>query len=128
MKLVALGVTAEIVVIVENKNPRVGALLAIKMRRRQAADAGAHDNEVVVLSRRSDFAGLKQELAVAQTMGGFESAWMTAAQPGQGWRIVSGQILRRLTVGQSGRKTGRQRLPGNSDRKWNAVEKIPPCN
>src|SRR5579863_6560963 len=51
-ELVALGVAAEVVVIVEDQDARPGAgVLAIVMRRGQAADAAAHDDEIVLLAR-----------------------------------------------------------------------------
>ena len=51
MEFVALGVTAEIVVIVEKENAAAAsALRAIEMRGGEPADAGADDDEVVALA------------------------------------------------------------------------------
>ena len=54
--LVALGVAAEIVVVVEDQDARAGPRGAVEVRRRQAADAAADDDQVVglagVLGRR----------------------------------------------------------------------------
>src|SRR5262249_30723197 len=47
-KFIALGVSAEVVVIVENQNARIAAyLLTIKVRGRESADTAANDDEVV---------------------------------------------------------------------------------
>jgi hypothetical protein len=117
-------------VIVENKYPRIGPLLAIEMRRRQPADAAAHHDEVVVFASRFDLTRLEQKLAIAQAMCGFECTGMTATQPGQGWWIISRHILRGRAIGECGRKILRQQLisDNSADSNWNAVKKIPPRN
>jgi hypothetical protein len=49
-ELVALGVPAEVVVVIEHEDARVGTCLAEVVRGGQPADAAADDNEVVVLA------------------------------------------------------------------------------
>jgi hypothetical protein len=51
VELVALGVAAEVVVVVEDQDPRAGPRGAVEMRRRQAADAAADDHQVVAPRR-----------------------------------------------------------------------------
>ena len=102
-KLVALGVAAEIVVVVEDEDAGVLVLRPIKMRRREPADAAAHDDEVVVFICLFEIARLRPEIAVAQAVRGFVGARVTAAQSGQRRRIISGRVLRR--------RTRRQRRP-----------------
>jgi len=49
-ELIALGVSAKVVVVVEDKNARVRASnLAIEVRGREAADAATYDDEVEAL-------------------------------------------------------------------------------
>ena len=64
------------------------------MRRREAANAAANDDEVVMLTGRIDVGCLEREVAVAQTVRHFEGANVAAAQSvGGGW-IISGGVLR----------------------------------
>src|SRR5580704_10003188 len=111
-KLVALGVTAEIVVVVEDQDAGVLVFCPIEMRRRQPADAAAHDNEVVGFIGLFEIARSRPEIAVAQAVCGFVGAGMAAAQPGQRRRIIAGRILRRGTVGK-GRRDVFWRQPGS---------------
>ncbi len=101
MEFVALGVTAEIVVVVENEDARGLVLGAVEMRRRQPADAAADDDQIVSLAGRGDRARLRPEIAVAQRVRRFESPRMAAAQAGERRRIISGRVL--------GRRRPRQR-------------------
>lgn len=47
LEFVASRVTAEVVVILEQENTRVGLLLAIEVRCREATDAAPHDDQIV---------------------------------------------------------------------------------
>ncbi len=93
MEFVALGVTAEIIVIVEQKDAAAAAALrAVEMRGGKPADAGADDDEIVAL------AGVLERwrrLAVAQRVGSLEGARMTAAHAGEERRVIAGRILSR---------------------------------
>ena len=107
-KFVALGVTAEIVVVVENEDAGVRMFCPIEMRCREPADAAAHDDEIVGFIRWLEIVRLRPEIAVAQAVRGFKCAGMTAAQPGQRRRIIAGRVLRRRSVGKGGRDIFRQ--------------------
>ena len=94
MKFVTLGVTAEIVMVLNDENFRLGILPAVEIRRRQAADAAAHHDEIVTLVRGIHFWRLCPEIAVAQFMRAFERAGMAAAHAqSRGW-IVIRRVLR----------------------------------
>jgi hypothetical protein len=94
LKLVALGMAAEIVMVVENEDTGVLAPRAEEIRRREPADAAAHDHQIVAFADIGDLVCLRPEIAVAQAVSGFETADMTPAQPGQCRRIVAGAVLR----------------------------------
>ena len=102
-KLVALGVTAKIVVVFENEDAGITVFGAIEMRGRQAADATANDDQIVMFAGRIDIACLERETAVAQAVCRFKRARVAAAEPGERRRIITGGILRRL-VGGKGRR------------------------
>ncbi len=84
-ELVALGMAAKIVVIVEHQDAGLRVDIAtIDVRRGQAADARTDDNQVVVL------AGLLRGPAPAlhRGVGRFEGTRVGAAHPGLGRRVV----------------------------------------
>ena len=56
-ELVALGVTAKVVVIVQYEQAGIRMLLQVEVRRCQAADAGAHDDQVIVVDVLVFFCG-----------------------------------------------------------------------
>ena len=73
LELVALGVSAEVVVIVEDEDACFCACcLAIEVRRCQAADAAADNNQIVGLAGVDRLASLVPKRAVAQAMRGIE--------------------------------------------------------
>jgi hypothetical protein len=81
-ELVALGVTAEVITIVEHENPRVGpGGTAIIPCRRKPADAAANHNQIVALVDRR-VVGVEVHLAARKRMRGLERAIMLAAEPG----------------------------------------------
>ncbi len=88
-EFVAFGVSSEIVVILEDQDAGLGTVrLAIKPRRRQAADAAADHDEIESLLDRE--AGDVIRLALAtDLMGDLEGSGMAAAQAGQCRRIVA---------------------------------------
>jgi hypothetical protein len=73
-EFVALGVAADIVVIIENENARLRPPGAIKMCGRKATDATADDDQIVSLAGRDRGAGLRRQIAVAQRVRRFEAA------------------------------------------------------
>ena len=81
--------------IVEDKNARVRACnLAIEVRGREAADAAAHDDEVVGFARVLRRAGCVPEGTVAQGVRGIERAGMATAQSRERGGIVVRRLLR----------------------------------
>ena len=94
-ELVARGVTAEVVVVVEEQDTRVVArLLAEEVRRGEPADAAAHHDQIIRLTRVSDGAGLLPKRAVPQRVRQLPRAVVAAAHAREGRRIVRGAILR----------------------------------
>ena len=78
-ELVALRVPAEIVVVVEQQDPRVGPTLPVEPRRGEPADPRADDHEVEQLL---DGEIVDPETsAVADRVGGLERAGMASAEP-----------------------------------------------
>jgi hypothetical protein len=84
-ELVALRVTAEIIVIVENQDARVGVdVAAIEICGCQPADACANDNEVVVFARWPG----RPVLALHHGVCRFERPGVRTTHAHFGWRIV----------------------------------------
>ena len=94
VELVALGVAAEIVVVLDDQDLRTGPRGAIEIRRRQPADAAAHDDEVVALVRVDQRCRLGPEIAVAHFMRRLERAGMAAAHAKPRRRIIVRRVLR----------------------------------
>ena len=82
VELVALGVTAEIVVIIKDQDLAIIAqCLPVEMGRRQAGNAAAHDHQIIMFAaviRRNRAA----KTAVAGHVRGFETAGILPAQAG----------------------------------------------
>ncbi len=96
MKFVALGVAAEVVVIIEHEDSSVRTAFFLEIvSGRQAADSAAHDNEIVFLVRIDGVGRIIPLLAIANQVRQFKGAGMTAAHAFAGWRIVAGHILGR---------------------------------
>src|SRR4029077_9709982 len=92
LELVALGVSPEVIVIVENKNAGRGPpQLAEKVRSGKSADASAHNHQVISLAAVGGFSGLLPESSIAQAMGRLEGPGVAAAEAGQSRRIVIGR-------------------------------------
>src|SRR6202034_3319258 len=136
LELVALGVAAEIVVIVENENAGGSPLCAEEICSRQSADACADDHKVVSFVR-GPVAGLARlpgriwrrvgpEIAVAQPVRGFVTPHVIPAQPGKRRRVVSWRVLWRPAVGESCRyELGQQPArDGSADGKSDTIEKV----
>jgi hypothetical protein len=87
VELVALGVTAEVVVVVEDEDPRLRAVqLAMEVRRREPADPAADDDEVVPLV---ECKRVLEALTLArQGVRDLEGARVRAAQPRERGRVV----------------------------------------
>ena len=127
LELVPLGVTAEIVMVVEHQDARACInSRTIEIGRRQPADPAAHDDQIVLLPGLDRTRPGFRIGAVTQRMGGLEAAGMAAAHPRQGRWVIAGLILRRW--GGSLRIDGGQNAPrrseGRADR--DAVDEITP--
>ncbi len=92
-KLVAPGVPAEVVVVVEDEDARARELLAVKVRRGQPADAAAYDDQVVVLAGCLRRRRLGPKRAVPQAMRDRIRRVVLAAQARQRGRIRAGGSL-----------------------------------
>ena len=68
---------AEIVMVVENEDTGAGMFRTVEMRRRKPADAAADNDEIVIFAGRRGLRRLRPEIAVAQTVRGFEApGWL----------------------------------------------------
>ena len=87
VELIALGVAAEVVVVVEDQDPRPCAVqLAMEVRGRESADAAADHDEVVGLVERER---IVEVLALArERMCNFEGTQVRAAQPRERGRVI----------------------------------------
>jgi hypothetical protein len=73
VELIALGVSAEVIVIVKNQDARLGSRnFAKKVRRREPADSAAHHHQIVSLPGVNRGPGLAPKSAVAQAVCHFE--------------------------------------------------------
>ena len=129
LELVALGVAAEIVMIVEHQNaglPITGVL--IKIRRGEPAGAAADDDQIIFLAGLTDAAPILAPF-MGQFMGALEGAGMAAAHAVPGRRIVGRAVRRRHGFGldRAGRldvqRIGRGNRAGADQR---SIEKITP--
>src|SRR5579859_626844 len=102
-KFVAFGVTAKVIVIVEDENASVGLLRAPEISSGEAADATADDDEIV------RFAGVRRlprgfpEIAVAQFVRVFKRTGVAATEAGQSGWIVAGRVLRGEAIASPGK-------------------------
>ena len=90
-ELVALGVSSEVVVVVEDEDPALGAEdLPVKVGRGQAGQAAADDHQVVGVGILD--VGLRpvRVVAIPRRMRRLEGAGMAAAQAGESRRVVVG--------------------------------------
>ena len=114
VELVALGVSAKVVVIVEDENARLRpGSLAEEMGGGEAADAPTDDDQVIVLACVDRRSCLIPESSVAQAMSGIKRSRMTAAQAGQSRGIVVRRFFR--SVGNSGSRKQIRRKNRSAD-------------
>src|SRR5262249_21139052 len=96
-ELIALGVAAKVVVVIENEDARAAAkALPVEPGGREPADAAADHHEIVALLDRQPVE--RERLAIAQIVADLERARMLPAQAGEGRRIA--QRLRGELVGR----------------------------
>jgi hypothetical protein len=92
-EFVALGVAAEIVVVVENEDFGVRVAVLIEQGGAQPADAAAHDDQIVSLAGRA-CQRLADLFAIAQGVGDLERAGVGAAHAGAQRRIEAARFGR----------------------------------
>ena len=85
---------AEVVVVVEDQNPRARSGLAIEVGGGQAADPGADDNQIISFTGVRRSVPASPEVAVAQLVRILKRTWMTAAHAGQRRRVIACRFLR----------------------------------
>ena len=113
-EFVALGVAAEIVVVVEDQDAGGWLGAPVEPRRRKPADAAADHDQIVGFLDRQAVDG-KLAAFARERMGDLERAFMLAAQPGQRRRIAC-RLRRNL----------RRRRQAGRDGQRRAVEEIAP--
>ena len=92
VELVALGVTAEIVVVLQNEDAGVAAeALAVEVGGGEAADTAADDHEIVFLSEV--LAGIEVLALTRQLVRYLERAVVRAAHAGERGRVVASSWL-----------------------------------
>ena len=105
-ELVALGVAAEVVVVVEDQDAGPWADGApVEPRRRETADAAADDHQIVAILHRQ-IVHRKRSAFTRERMRGLERAGVVAAQSGECWRIASRlreDLRRRRQAGRNGK-------------------------
>ncbi len=66
---------------------------AVEMGGGEAADAAADDDQIVDLAGVFGLAGVLEELAVAEAVGGFKGTLVAAAHAGEGGGVVAGRLF-----------------------------------
>ncbi len=124
VKFVALGMTAEIIVIVENEDARLGPCLEVEISRGKAAYAAAHHHQIEFLTAVVKRGGAVPEISVAQFMRRFEGTGMAAphTQP-RGWIITRRALRQRLGACRRGQFRGKPARQGGDGR---ALQEIAP--
>lgn len=124
LKLVALGMTAEVIVIIQDQNSGGGASpFAKKMRRGQPADATPHDHEVVRFTGVGCSAG---PAAIPQRVRLFERTRVAAAHPRECRRVIISGILRFDGLGRGSPEQRTRQRCGRGDER--SLQKITPRN
>ncbi len=118
VEFVALGVAAEIIVVVQDQYAAFRCLGPIEVGRRQAADAPADDDQIVFLA---GIGRRRPGLAVSERMSAFEGSGMAAAHAGEKRGIVAQGILG--SAGQR-RYAGAGQWGGKQGCRWAAVAPI----
>ena len=126
-ELVALGVAAEVVVVVQNQDASLASCrLAIKIRGGKSADAASDNHQVVGLASFFRSAKLVPRFAVTQCMRKRVGSLVIAAHCGECRRVISGSLFRRILIGRHRGHPVRHRQHARAD--GDAVQKIAPGN
>src|SRR5581483_4641774 len=92
LKLVAFRMPPEVIMVVEQENTRARrSARPEEMSRGQHADAGAHDDQVVELTRIDS---LRHRATIAERVCRLERSRMTATHPCQKRRVITRSVLR----------------------------------
>jgi hypothetical protein len=133
LEFVALGVPAEVVVIVEDEDPRVlSGLLSVKVCGGQTADAAANNDEIIILPGVNGVSEGTCAFAVAQAMSKGERTVMIPADAHLRRRIVVRGFFRsKFIEGAGGQQSIRCDIAADKrspDTHGNAVQEIAPGN
>jgi hypothetical protein len=91
-KLVALGVAAEIVVVIQHENPGLWAMRFTKVvRRGEAADPAPYHDKVIALP--GTYLGSGKGLSVSTPVRRFERARVASSHSGKSRRVIARIIL-----------------------------------
>src|SRR5208282_187844 len=127
MKFISCGVSAEIIVVVEDEN--LGLLsckLAVEVCCGQTADAGADNDQIIRLTVVEGF-GPIFVIAVAQFVRNFPGTIVTAAKAGFSRRVIAGIFLRserRSWEAEGLQPCGICRHQGRSDGHADSIQEI----
>ncbi len=125
VELVALGVPAEVIVIVEYQNARrLAGVSPIEVGRRKPAEAAAHYHQVIAFASINGLACLDPKIAVTELVCHVERARVVASHAiASGW-VITGRVLRQ-GCGFGPRESAEKRAGGNpAQSDGNAVQKI----
>ena len=114
--LAAARVAAEVVVVIQNQNARVGIALTIEVGGREPADPCTHDHQVDCFINGQAFD--RELMSIAKLVRTHERRVGTAAHAVKSGRIRGGGL----------RTQQLERSEARADRQCNAVEKVPPCD
>src|SRR5258708_39670979 len=96
LKLIALGMAAKIIVIIEYQNFRATPnLLPETISRGQPADSSTHDHQIVALAGRSSVAQRTRRFPIAHPMSKSELAIVVATNPGSSRGVIIRSFFRR---------------------------------
>ena len=96
VKLIALGMSTKVIVVVENQDARRRILFAVKISCGQAAHAAARDDQIIGLSGIDWRARIAPEITVAGGVRGLERSVMASTHAGERRRVVIGFVLGKL--------------------------------
>jgi hypothetical protein len=128
LKLVALGVTAKIIMVVQQQDARPGrGSRPKKMRGRKTADAGADHDQIV---RLAGIDTLRPSGSISQRMRTLERARMATPHAIQERRVITGQVLGGNRSSNGIRRMGLEQWAGQCRRTGNqrTLQKIAAWN
>src|SRR5262249_44435842 len=97
-EFVSLGVSAKVIMIIENQDAGFRLLRTPKISSRQATNSSPDDDEIVRFACIDRLAGGFPEIAVAHIVSSLKGADVAPAKARESGRIVAGLILRSAFV------------------------------